>query len=452
MLALAGVSVCGCVGDGDDSAPDEALRRHRTEVPPALPPQKATRPPSRARVLPPSGHRPPGSKRVTAFIGDRTSHLRPTVVAFLPRGWRMDKSPRDPAAPRIFDTPPRLASGDDAALAFYGSGHTVLVADCRETSPSAGRERPSGLDDPTGEVAARAKASTFYLPRPGRLQAPKPPPRLAPRVYRAQTVVTVGFPGGGCLLLGDPAFGTLRAGHDPKVEQRRIREARRRPLPRHLVGIAKRTTGHWGTRLSVPPSNRRAEAIARLAQRAVVSAPRFRYEERLAFCTGGPTCRSTRLREIRAGERDRAPAYAFAKLSGPTRDQPLRIVKSGREAWYADVASCWTREPFRGALSTSADLFLVTGPWSADQRAAFFPPLYRLQLSSEPPRPSGRGRTRLYWSSYADRGTALVENATLRLLRVDRIRASRLNVERQRISFAYPSRLEHERPEPECQG
>jgi len=259
----------------------------------------------------------------------------------------------------------------------------------------------------------------------------------------------VGFPGGGCLLLGDPRFGTAKLGEARKEMERRLRAARRGPLPRHLIAIATRTTGHWGRRSQLPASSVRAEAIARRAQRAVMSAPRLRYEERWGFCQGS-RCDKVDGTDTRLVERERASNYAFARRSVPPEAPPSRTIRFGTGTWFPDGSGCWAPEPFRGALSTYSEVFLFRGPWSRDQRAAFFPPLRRWQLSYEPPRRAGRDKTELYWSSFFDRGTALVENATLRLLRVDRIQST-FNTERQRVSFSYPSKLDLKRPEPRCE-
>jgi hypothetical protein len=315
--------------------------------------------------------------------------------------------------------PPDLILGDGRRY--------VVVSVCSESLPASAPT--PGLDDPTGDQAARLAARRHYPAPMGSLEH-REPPRLAPHVYRAGHMVAVAFRGGGCLMLADP-----RAG--------------KRPPPSHLVSVAKRITAHWGGTARLPKSNLRAEAIARRAQRAALAAPALRYEEQLGYCHDGPRCEATEGDLTRVVERERASRYIFADVINQTRTQRTLLVRRPSGVLRSPTGNCWEGDGYGGTPNGG---FLFRGYFShGDDRAAFFPPLRRWRLSYEPPVDAGPGRTELRWRSFFDRGTAVLDNASMRLVKMERVlRVSGRVWRPQRVSFIYPERIERVRTRPRC--
>lgn len=390
--------------------------------------------------------------------GENTNHFDATIVADLPAGWSVEANPRF-ALPGSAPTPttpvaPRLGSGLGPDVVFAKGARTVVVAVCESTAVPGLREQPA-LDDPSGDQAAQETAARYYLGPVGSLDRPRPP-RLAPHVYRAAHLVAVGFAGGGCLLFGDPAapdptIADAAGDTSPQGVQRALRAARRRPLAPYLVAIAKRTTAYWGNSARLPASNLRAEAIARRAQRAVMSAPALRYEEHIGDCSGLMDCRAVEGAQTRVVGRERAPRYLFADVTDQSSGTRGLLVRTSGGVWRSGDGRCWTPDSYRGS---GTGVFLFRGFFSHDDdQAAFFPPLRRWQLAYERPGRAGPRRTLLRWHSYFDRGTAIVDNATLRLVRMERvIHASTRAWLRRTASFSYPSALHRIQPRPECHG
>jgi len=474
-LLLAGVALNGCVGDDDGSSeprerPSVPKPVARVDLPADLPPADATRPPRNASMGPPTGSPPAGSRRVSVFVDGSISvsvggkverqpgnHFPATLVFYLPPGWRAAETPDLPRAGTATpETPalPRFEDGLGPDVVLTNGRRTVAVAFCNFALPRT-LER-GGRDDPTGDLAARETADRYYLSRVGSFDRPHAP-RLAPRLYRALHQVALGFPGGGCLLLADPAVPDPSdldpaAGYSSKEIDRLKRQAGRRPLPEQLVSIAKRTTGFWGRSPRRPGSNLRAEAIARRAQRETMAAPRMRYDERLSYCRDGARCTETEAGVERLVDRERASRYVFADVTDAASSASRTLlVRTRRDVRRSPDGQCWELDSYGGSGPTGGG-FLFRGYFShGDERAAFFPPLYRWQLSYAAPRAAGPAQTELRWRSYFDRGTAIVDNGSLRLIRMDRaIRSGPRSWQRRRVTFSYPTSLERVTPTPEC--
>jgi hypothetical protein len=340
--------------------------------------------------------------------------------------------------------------GSAPDVLLRGNGRIVAIGFCNLAF--AGSLREPGLDDPSGDSLAMEAAGRRYL-RHGSVERPEPP-RLAPHVYRAVHMLTVAFPGGGCMYLADPvvpdpAQGEASATGSPEDLEKAVRAAARRPLPAHLVEIAKQTTAYWGDSPRLPASNLRAEAIARRAQRAVMDSPRLRYDERQSLCRDQGDCRETEADEARLVEREAATGYVFADVTDESQGSRLLLVRTRQSVRRSSDGRCWDEDFYGGAPYGG---FLFHGLFSHGyDRAAFFPPLRRWRLSYEPARPAGPATTELRWRSYFDRGRAVVENESLRILSMERVeRAGPRTWTRRTVKFTYPASLKRVRAEPEC--
>jgi hypothetical protein len=462
-VALAAIVMSGCMGDEEDRPAGTERPSESTpavaELPAGLPPADAVRPPRNAKVLPPLGPQPAGSKRVSIFVtSEAANHFPATLVFYLPPGWRTESPPAgvsgQPPTPGTPAMPP-FEDGLGPNVLVTDGQRMVAIAFCTFSLPRT-LER-AGRDDPTGDLAARETADRYYLPGVGSLERPRAP-RLAPHLYRAVHQVALGFPGGGCLLLADPAVPDptrpdSASGYSPpdQIEKAR-RKASRQPLPEHLVSIAKGTTGYWGRSTRLPESSLRAEAIARRAQRATLAAPRMRYDERLSYCRDGSRCRETEAGVERLVERERASSYVFADVTDASSSASRTLlIRAGRDVRRSPDGLCWDPDSYGGS-GPSGGGFLFRGSFSPpDERVAFFPPLYRWQLSYSAPRPAGPAQTELRWRSYFDHGTVIVDNRSLRLIRMDRaIRSGTRSWQRRRVAFSYPASLKRVTPKPEC--
>jgi hypothetical protein len=250
-------------------------------------------------------------------------------------------------------------------------------------------------------------------------------------------------------VVPDPALSEASSTGSPEEMQKVVRAAARRPLPAHLVEIAKQTTAYWGDSPRLPASNLRAEAIARRAQRAVMGSARLRYDERQSLCRDQGRCRETEAHEARLVEREAATGYVFADVTDEVRGSRQLLVRTRGSVRRSADGRCWDDDYYGGSPYGG---FLFHGYFSHGyDRAAFFPPLWRWRLSYEPPRPAGPATTELRWRSYVDRGTAIVDNETLRILSMERIeRAGPRAWTRRTVKVSYPARLKRVRAQPEC--